>query len=363
MVMVGMIMAMVGAVSASFGLLLIKSGGKLEQDRPWYRRTTWLLGFVMQAGVSAVTDTIAYSTCPLSLISPFAGLTIAFSAVWAMLGVIKGIHERTSLAELATIALLFAGVTLSSVFGPREVGNGNLDRLGTYLTSPLWLVLWVAQSALILGWAIISAVPALRALFEPDCPTMCTVISATAAAACAALTQCFLKVPAMLIPHFFDRGSLPVANFWVWLSVVLLVVYAITQLNLLNVLMSRGRVMLAVPIFSSLNLLLTMTSSALLFGDFDAMDSTHTTGFLSGAAVVVAGIFVLPRLQGDDEESQADAEAKGGAAAREVALMQAKYSDSSYLGYFCSRFFLVKPWRTPPENWEVATASTLDKEA
>ena len=110
----GMGFAILGAVSASVGLLLIKSGGQLEADLPWYRRRRWLLGFLMQAGVSALTDTVAYSVCPLSLISPLAGLTIAFSALWAMLGVVRGIHETTNCAELSTIGDTSSAVLATS---------------------------------------------------------------------------------------------------------------------------------------------------------------------------------------------------------------------------------------------------------
>jgi len=295
-------MAMVGALSASVGLLLIKSGGQLEASLPWYQRRRWLLGFIMQAVVSAITDSVAYSTCPLSLISPFAGLTIAFSAVWASLGLIQSIHETTSYAEIATIALIFGGVTLSSVYGPRDIGNGNLDHLERYLTSPAFISLWCAQSGFIIYWVLVSAVPWLRKLDPPD-STLSTLLSAFAAAADAALTQCFLKVIAMAAPFYFERGYLPVDNPWVWASVALLAGYAITQLYLLHVLMSRGRVMLAVPIFSSLNLVLTMSTSAVLFGDFEGMDTGRHYGFLSGAALVMLGIFVLPLLQGSTESA------------------------------------------------------------
>eukprot|EP00322_Chrysochromulina_rotalis_P024100 CAMPEP_0115860524 /NCGR_PEP_ID=MMETSP0287-20121206/17173_1 /TAXON_ID=412157 /ORGANISM="Chrysochromulina rotalis, Strain UIO044" /LENGTH=355 /DNA_ID=CAMNT_0003314853 /DNA_START=1 /DNA_END=1068 /DNA_ORIENTATION=- len=337
--MVGMIMAMIGAVSASIGVLLIKSGGKMESHLPWYKRVRWLSGFTLQAGVSAVTDTIAYSTCPLSLISPFAGLTIVFSAVWAMLGIVPGIHEKTSYAELSTIALIFAGVTFSSIYGPRDVGNGNLDRIATYLHEPAWVALWCAQSGLIIAWTIISAVPAVQRVLEPKSAIVTTFISGAAAAACAALTQCFLKVPAMLIPFYLDRHVLPVSNGWVWMCVGLLILYAINQLYLINVLMSRGRVMLAVPIFSSLNLLLTMTSSAVLFGDFENMSHSHRLGFTCGSVLVVIGIFILPQLQGGDSSAEDEG-------ASDTGLLIVPNSSSCMEGWFCRRWYVVPP-KTP----------------
>ena len=61
--------------------------------------------------------------------------------------------------------------------------------------------------------------------------------------------------------------------------------------------MSSGRVMLTVPLFSSLNVILTMTSSAVLFGDFNSMPINSISGFAIGVTIVASGILLLPLVQ------------------------------------------------------------------
>ena len=225
LVALGLTCAFLGALSGSFGLLLIKSGGNLEGHLPWYNRYRWMMGFVLQAVVSAITDTIAYSTCPLSLLTPLAGITMALATVWAALGIIQTIHEPVSGGEVATILLIFGGVTLTSAYGPHSVTHGDLDQLGAYMRQPGFIILWVLFSILIFGWTAILLIPQLRVL-QPKQPVAHALLSAASAAACAGLTQIFLKIIAMLIPYAIQKHKLPVGNAWVWISLFCLILCA-----------------------------------------------------------------------------------------------------------------------------------------
>jgi len=345
MVAVGISAAIIGALSASFGLMLIKSGNALEVHLPWYKRRRWLMGFVLQAAVSSVTNVVAFSTCPLSLISPLYGLTLAFSALWASLGIFEGVHEMTSYAEMFTIGIIFMGVTLSSIFGPYSVGNGNLDHLGNYLCTPQFICLWLVLTTLTAGWTLVSALPSCRHVYDKMDSSLSTTISALAAAASAALSLCCLKVAAMLVPYGIDRGYLPGTNGWVWLCIAGIAVYACTHLYLLNELLSRGRTMFAVPIFSSCTLLLTMTCSAVLFGDFYKMSFTPMAGFLCGAALVILGALLLHLLGAVDVEESAS---------REEASDQVSDARANKAAFFRKRFVL------PPSK--LATASNGGEE-
>lgn len=154
---------------------------------------------------------------------------------------------------------------------------------------------------------------------------------------------------AMLLPFLVELNYLPVENPWVWACAVPLAVYAITQLYLLNVLMSRGRVMLAVPIFSSLNLMLTMVTSAVLFGDFDETDTGRTWGFLMGAAIVMLGIFLLPLIQGTTAEADS-----GGGGVRIAPDVTPQKSLGEGTSPFTRKFYVVQP---RPDRRRLATIS------
>ena len=303
----GFTAAVGGAVSGSIGLLLISN--MLEGSLPWHERRRWLFGFVLQAGVAALTDTLAYATCPLSLISPLAGLTLALSTTWAALGCFRGIHEPIGRAEAMTIGVIWGGVTMCSITGPRSVDNGDLDELEVYLRQSGFVSFWICFSVSIAAWVAVlelprwGAFPALKRL-KPRSDRVCAFISALNAAGCAALTQVFLKIVAMVIPWSIEKRSVPLSNVWVWASLAMLGLYAITQLYLLNSTMSAASVTFAVPIFSSLLVLCTVTASALCFGDFQSMASTNFVIFFLGAGFVTVGILVLSKLQQERADSR-----------------------------------------------------------
>lgn len=293
----GFVMAVVGAASGSIGLLLIKSGAILEAKKPWFRRRRWLFGFFMQAGVAAMTDTVAFATAPLSLLAPLAGVTLGLSTVWSGTGCITLIHEPLSCGELLCLLLIFMGVTLSSVFGPTETENDDLDKLGSYFAQGGFLAYWIVSSLAMITWTTIVNSPSLRESYLPASEFARTFISAITAASASGLTQVFLKIVAELIPYISDHHRVPTENGWIYFAFIFLGIFAITQLYMIDLCVGFGRATLAVPIFTSLSVVLTSAGSALFFGDFDCMSSSDLLAYFCGSAVVICGILLLPYIQ------------------------------------------------------------------
>jgi len=329
----GFVMAILGATSGSVGLLLIKSGAILEAKRPWFRRRRWLFGFFMQAGVAAMTDTVAFATAPLSLLAPLAGVTLGLSTIWAGTGCITLIHEPLSYGELLCLVLIFLGVTLSSVFGPTETNNDDLDRLGSYLAQGGFLVYWIGFSLAMIAWACIVNSPSLRERYLPSTEFARTFISAVTAAACSALTQVFLKIVAELIPYISDHHRVPTENGWIYFSFVWLGLFAITQLYMIDLCVGFGRATLAVPIFTSLSVILTSAGSALFFGDFVCMSGGDLLAYFIGSAVVICGILMLPYVQNLGMQLETDAGVGAGDLPRET--------DCKRLDFWVRRFWVV----------------------
>ena len=80
----------------SAGLLLMKSAGD-ESDIPIYRNRKWLAGFFLLGIVATIVEVSVLAVLPLSLVAPFAGLTIVFSLILASTGLLYTPGEQKKL--------------------------------------------------------------------------------------------------------------------------------------------------------------------------------------------------------------------------------------------------------------------------
>jgi len=126
-----------------------------------------------------------------------------------------------------------------------------------------------------------------------------TLGCATAAACCGTLTQIFLKVVSMVVreaiqfdPSILTRELVPLI-----IAASLLALTAVLQLYLINATMSTGKVIIAVPSYSSLTIVLTITGGAVFYGDFDSLTPGSMLNFGVGVSIVAVGILLLSVLQ------------------------------------------------------------------
>ena len=92
----GLVLITITTFTTAVGLLLFKRSADVESHLPLWQRWRWWCGFFLTTILLAVMDSIAYAMTPLSLIAPFAGLTIVWSSLLSSLGCC-GFHERCAL--------------------------------------------------------------------------------------------------------------------------------------------------------------------------------------------------------------------------------------------------------------------------
>ena len=83
---VGIFLVCLGCAFASTGLLLMKESTVHEGERPFFLRWRWLIGFCFLGILTTVVDVYVLGILPLSLVAPFAGLTIVFTLLIASSG-------------------------------------------------------------------------------------------------------------------------------------------------------------------------------------------------------------------------------------------------------------------------------------
>ena len=72
-------------------------------------------GLFILIGNASLLDVVAFAITPLSLIAPFAGMTIVFTLLLAACGCV-GVHERPPRDAMTAIALVVTGVTAAAIF-------------------------------------------------------------------------------------------------------------------------------------------------------------------------------------------------------------------------------------------------------
>lgn len=245
-------------------------------------------------GVLTACNSVALSMAPLSLIAPFAGLTMIWSAWFAHCGCF-GVRERLHLEDVGCTALVLGGALLVSIVGADALGAApelSLDRRLSQLmadaTSALFVGCWV--TICILGYMWLT--PASNGL-RKCWPVGSVFCSAFLGAACAALTTAFVKLFATAIAGALAGGvSAPPT----WFIVEALVgVATCAPLDLLLLARTTGdyALALAVPIYQSLIVLLSAAAGGLFFAEFEYYGGTSIALFVVGIGIVVMGMAAL----------------------------------------------------------------------
>ena len=80
----GILLICLGNLCAATGLTLMKSSNVHEGDKPFFLRWRWLPAFL--GVLTTVVDVYVLGFLPLSVVAPFAGLTIVFTLAIASPG-------------------------------------------------------------------------------------------------------------------------------------------------------------------------------------------------------------------------------------------------------------------------------------
>lgn len=189
----GLVLVTITTFTSAIGLLLFKRSADIEAHLPIWKRWRWWCGFFLSTVLLAVMDSIAYALTPLSLIAPFAGLTIVWSALLSSLGWF-GFNEHLTRSDLSCTALVITGVTLVSVSASHNNDpEPSLSELRDDFRNPLFLAYASISALLVVAWLLVSLSLCLERYRPSKHSALMTFICAYCAAACGSLTQVFMK--------------------------------------------------------------------------------------------------------------------------------------------------------------------------
>jgi hypothetical protein len=268
---------------------------------PIWRKRFWLAGFFFLVVNATIIDLVAFALTPLSLIAPFAGMTIVFSALLAASGLITGgVKEVIERLDMLVIGIILAGVTTVSLFGPRspEGDPPNMETMLTYFYNPPFVLFSVISSVVIFSFVTTQCFACGRAWLN-EYAVLKTLCNAFTAAGCGALSQMSLKIVATAIRETVN-GRPALMSLAFWASLFGLAAFAPLQLVLLNSTLANSPVSFAVPVYQTLLIVLTILAGGTFFLEFGTMDAGHGVFFGLGVALSVFGLCILSlRKKGD----------------------------------------------------------------
>jgi len=295
----GLALMVIGTIASALGMLSLKRAhGPAFASIPWYRNSWFWLGIVLFVFTAAGLDIIVFGITPLSLIAPFAGLTIVVSFVFATIGVC-GVREIPTKTSLVAVVLITAGVTICSIFGPHDGGTlepSELTRL--FNRAPALFSFCVSGGPLFLVFSLASTFKAdeVRETLRSWSGALTLAVVAAIYGACTQLQFKAVAAAVMeIMQHVFDNGrnrSMYASTGEFFLQICTLISSAVAQIGFLNYAISVAPVAYSVPAYQAGLLITTLVLSGWVLGEFQTLSFFESCIFWGGAGVVAGGMLL-----------------------------------------------------------------------
>jgi len=186
--------------------------------------------------------------------------------------------------------MLSVGVLLVVISGPGSVQADVvlLEEVPSLLLQPACLAFFAVVLAAVIGWMLLTKTNACAAYKPPNSSITTTVCSACTSAMIGSLSVVSLKLVVMGISGWAATGVFPPP-----LSVVcllFLVIFGWLQLYLLNVALSSGQAMFAIPLYLSLICVFISFAAGVVFNEFVALMRDPVPLFL---LLYIAGLLLV----------------------------------------------------------------------
>ena len=293
----GLVLMVLGTVSSGLGMLCLKRANS-NTGVPWYRNGWFWGGITLFCVTAAGLDIIVFAITPLSLIAPFAGLTIVVSFFLASLGCC-GVKETPSSVSLVAVVLITIGVTVCSIFGPKSDGQLYPSELQRTFDHHPW-VYWLSVSGGFAFGVFVAITACYKVRTRSILRTWSGALSlAVTSAFFAALSQLQFKSLASAVfstlsamadgkeaPKLYESSNQLASQL---LSVASA---AVAQIGFLNFAISVAPVAYTVPAYQAGLLLLTLFLSGWLLDEFKTMSVGNEMMFWLGASIVGFGMLL-----------------------------------------------------------------------
>lgn len=263
------------------GLLRLARKGSMRAGQgghAYLKEWLWWAG-LLSMGAGEVANFIAYAFSPATLVTPLGALSVLVSAVLSS----YFLSERLNLHGKIGCLLSMVGSTVMVIHAPQEEEVETLEEMSNKLGAPGFVVF--ATLVIIVSLIMIFVVgPRHGQTNILVYITICSVIGA--------LSVSCVKGLGIVIKQLL-AGKPVLVHPLSWIMLLSLVACVSTQINYLNKALDIFNTSIVTPIYYVFFTSSVLTCSAILFREWQHMDSKDIIGTFSGFTTIIVGIFLL----------------------------------------------------------------------
>ncbi|XP_028668919.1 magnesium transporter NIPA4 [Erpetoichthys calabaricus] len=261
-------------------LKLANTGGTRAGDggHGYLKDWLWWAGLLTMGGGEA-SNFAAYVFAPATVVTPLGALSVLISAILSsyFLG-----ESLNMLGKLGCV-LSILGSTVMVIHAPEEEEVTTLSEMTYKLLDPGFMVFAVALLLLCL---------LLIFYFSPRYGQTNILIYIAICSILGAFTVSSVKGLGIAIKGLFTHEPV-VQHPLTWILIVSLVVSIVTQINYLNKSLDVFNTSLVYPIYYVFFTTVVLTTSVILFKEWNAMSPVDIVGTICGFFTIILGVFML----------------------------------------------------------------------
>jgi len=283
--LIGILLAISGGIIIAVSLSLQKySHNKLklkgkEDTLDYLKSPMWWLGMVLM-GVGELMNFLAFGFAPAALVTPLGCIAVLLNALIAVIF----LDEKCTKNIIFGVVIITVSAVVLIIFAPKDDATPNAEQIQDYFTNWMFIVYFVVEILLIallfyLKWfhnvehlLLLLLLVAMLASF--------TIIASK-------IVSTYLNQ--MVLLHTGDLLKQP--EFWISLAV--LPITTIAQINLLNRAMQLYDVSVVVPVNFIFFTISGILAGAIFYQEFVGETAADIGGFVGGCLVSFIGVIVI----------------------------------------------------------------------
>lgn len=282
----GVIFSLCASCCTSSGLVIQKHAHNSGEWRlPMMQRWRWWIGLV---GVimGGCFDSMALGLAPLSNIAPLSGITILLNSLLASFF----LGETIRVVEIVATVVIFAGATLTCIYGAHEEPPHSVDQLYDLFGQESFIYYFVVLVTLVAVALLSIKAVSGHAREQSLSPFLYAVVAAGLGGLEIILLKSVMEVLNTSLVggqyHQFEETK-------TYGLIACLVVLAVAQLYSLNMGLAQCDAVRLLPVYQSLFIVNAVSGGACYFNEFKDFTAEQWKMFPLGVLIVVAGAMLL----------------------------------------------------------------------
>ena len=278
--------------------VIVRLSTEKEGHLPFCQRRLFFVGAWSNLVCEVVLSSAALMFAPLSLISPIGGMSVVFAMVYAWFGLFGIQKEKASPRAIGALLVTLVGITVAAIQVPATESLEDLDDASRRLVSWAHVVYFFIGWTLSFGWLALNTFDTQFARIRPA-PShwISAPLSGFTSGWVAAYSLTSFKLAMTALRRVLGGDMTVASNPFVWICALIAFPMGCLQMYTLNITLGAGGVNYAMPWYTVMGIVLSITMGGFIYGDFDRMGVLQLVIFWAGVVISGVGLFILSLMQ------------------------------------------------------------------